>query len=35
MFVLKTSIQLSKLESAAAIKAGTILKINKKNFQDE
>ena len=35
MFVLKTSIQLSKLESAETIKAGTILKINKKNFQDE
>ena len=35
MFVLKTSIQLSKLESAETIKAGTIPKINKKNFQDE
>ena len=35
VFVLKTNIQLSKLESAAAIKAGAILKIYKKNFQDE
>ena len=30
-----TNTQLNKLESAAKSKTGTILRINKKNFQDE
>ena len=35
MRVKLTNTQLSKLKSAAKNKAGTILRLNKKNFEDE